>query len=89
MIAKKVRISGKVQGVYYRASARQKAAMLGVNGFIKNEEDGTVSMEIEGEPEAVNEMIEWCRHGPAMARVEQLKSETCKASGNSGFHIVH
>ncbi|MGB0851353.1 MAG: acylphosphatase [Bacteroidia bacterium] len=73
MKCSKVRVEGKVQGVYFRVSAKQKAMNLGVNGYVKNESDGSVSFEIEGEEDAVSSMVQWCRSGPALARVSHLE----------------
>lgn len=68
-----IRVTGKVQGVYFRASAKQKAQNLGVTGYIKNESDGSVLLEVEGEDEAVNYMVKWCKQGPALARVSNIE----------------
>ncbi len=68
-----LKITGIVQGVFYRASMRAKAKELGVVGFAQNKEDGSVYAEIEGEEEILNKMIEWSKHGPAKAKVEELK----------------
>jgi acylphosphatase len=67
-----IRVTGKVQGVYFRASAMQQAQLLGVNGFVKNEADGSVYLEVEGKSEAVSQMVHWCTSGPALARVKHL-----------------
>jgi acylphosphatase len=47
--------------------------MLGVNGYIKNEADGSVYLEVEGEPDAVTEMVTWCQNGPGLARVNHIE----------------
>lgn len=73
MKAHQIRIKGKVQGVYFRASAKQQAQLLGVRGYVKNETDGSVLLEVEGDDDAVNEMVNWCKHGPALARVNDLE----------------
>ena len=73
MKTNQIRVTGKVQGVYFRASAKQKAQNLGVKGYIKNQSDGSVVLEVEGEDEAVNYMINWCKHGPALARVSNIE----------------
>jgi acylphosphatase len=89
MISRRLNISGKVQGVYYRASAKQKAMMLGVRGFVRNEADGSVCMELEGEDEAVEAMTKWCRMGPALARVDEVKIEECDKSSYVDFAVIH
>ena len=62
-----------MQGVYFRVSAKQKALNLGVRGFVQNESDGTVSVEVEGEPNAVEQMVSWCKKGPGLARVKAIE----------------
>ncbi|HEX8060410.1 MAG TPA: acylphosphatase [Cyclobacteriaceae bacterium] len=69
MIHRNIRVGGKVQGVFYRASTADKAKELGLRGFVLNEPAGSVYMEIEGEESKVNEMIEWARKGPPRAGV--------------------
>lgn len=67
-----IRISGKVQGVYFRASAKEKADALGIKGIVRNEPDGGVYIEAEAGEENLQRFIEWCRHGPAHAGVMTL-----------------
>lgn len=67
-----IRITGKVQGVYYRASAAEEARRLQLTGFVRNEPDGSVYLEAEGEEEALQQLVAWCRKGPPRARVEQV-----------------
>jgi acylphosphatase len=67
-----VRVSGVVQGVYYRAGARREGALRGLRGWVKNESDGSVSLRLQGEPAAVDAMLDWCRVGPPAARVSRL-----------------
>jgi len=66
-------ISGRVQGVFFRDHTRRKALSLGVNGFVKNLWDGRVEVVIEGEEEAVEELINWCHKGPPLAKVEKVE----------------
>ena len=75
MQTKKIRVTGKVQGVYFRASAKQQAMNLGINGFVKNEPDGSVYLEVEGEDKAIEKMVNWCRKGPGLARVADVAIE--------------
>jgi acylphosphatase len=65
-------ISGKVQGVFFRSSTRDKAEELGISGWVKNLADGRVEAVFEGEEGSVKKMIEWCRRGPEYARVEDV-----------------
>jgi acylphosphatase len=64
-------VTGKVQGVYYRASAATKAKELGVKGFVRNEPDGSVCLEAEALSQVLDEFVNWCRKGPPSAKVEQ------------------
>jgi acylphosphatase len=68
----KVNIYGKVQGVGFRYSAMQKANEIGITGFVKNRTDGSVFMEIEAEPELIDEFIFWCKEGPTWSVVDDV-----------------
>ena len=65
-------ISGKVQGVFFRSSTKDRAEELGVRGWVRNLADGRVEAVFEGEEGNVKKMIEWCRRGPEYARVEDV-----------------
>ena len=67
-----VRVSGVVQGVYYRASARREGLLRGLRGWVRNESDGAVALHLQGEADAVDAMLDWCRVGPPAARVSRL-----------------
>ncbi len=67
-----VKVSGVVQGVYYRASARREGVLRGLRGWVRNESDGSVGLHLQGAPEAVDAMLDWCRVGPPAARVSRL-----------------
>lgn len=82
-----VLIAGKVQGVYYRASTRDQANALGVMGFVRNENDGSVYAEIEGDEEGVEKLIAWCKQGPQGAKVENVKVVEQSKKGYKGFEI--
>ena len=62
-------ISGRVQGVFYRATTRGKAVRIGLSGWVKNLSNGNVEAVFEGEEEAVKELVEFCRRGPPGAKV--------------------
>ncbi len=68
-------ISGKVQGVYFRAETRDQALYLGVNGWIRNMPGRKVEGVFEGEQDKVNKLIEWCRQGPPGAEVSDVEVE--------------
>ena len=70
-----VYISGEVQGVFFRDSARKKAEQLGLAGWVRNVPDGRVEALFEGPPERVREMIQWCKEGPPPAMVEDVDAE--------------
>ncbi len=82
-------IHGRVQGVFYRASAQDKARALGLTGWVRNETDGTVKAVVEGEEEQLQTFIEWCREGSPPARVTNIEEEWSEhASGRwSDFEI--
>ena len=68
----RIRVTGLVQGVFYRQSAALEAARLGLSGAVRNLSDGSVEVEAEGVRSAVEALVAWCRHGPPSARVEGL-----------------
>ena len=78
---------GTVQGVFYRHTAKEKADILGLTGMTRNEEDGSVSIEVEGENEAVDEFITWSRKGPMLAQVEKIDISEGPIQNFTGFDI--
>ncbi len=66
-------ISGKVQGVFFRAHTRDEATKRGVKGWVRNLPDGRVEAVFEGEEDNVRDLINWCREGPPFARVEDVE----------------
>jgi acylphosphatase len=82
-----VRITGMVQGVSFRAYTRQQAQGLGVTGWVRNEADGSVTGHFEGPDRAVDALVEWCRHGPAYARVDDVAVTNAAATGAAGFDV--
>ena len=68
----RVRISGRVQGVFFRDATRGKAQELGLSGYVKNAPDGDVEAVFEGPRESVEEMVRWCGQGPPKASVESV-----------------
>jgi acylphosphatase len=82
-----IRVSGDVQGVFFRASAQQIAASLGVTGFVRNEADGSVYIEAEGDESQLAAFKEWCTHGPPRATVETLDVKEKEVKGFSGFEV--
>lgn len=78
-----IRITGRVQGVFFRASARAEAERLSVRGFVRNERDGSVYAEAEGDRESLDRFVAWCRRGPAHARVDGVTVE--ERPGPAGY----
>jgi len=68
------KVSGRVQGVAYRASFQRQAAALGLAGWVRNCPDGTVEFLVQGAPGRVDELLTWARRGPALARVTELQA---------------
>jgi acylphosphatase len=87
VVAKSVTVHGMVQGVGFRYATASEAQRLDVTGWVRNEMDGTVSVLVEGTPDAVDAMVEWCRRGPAYARVERVDVEPASPSGARSFAI--
>lgn len=73
MKAVEARVHGRVQGVYYRATARAEGARLGLKGWVKNMADGSVALHVQGDPAAVDAMLDWCSVGPPAARVLRVE----------------
>ena len=71
----KIKIFGQVQGVFFRENTKRKAEELDLAGWVRNETDGSVSTEAEGEEKDLKELIKWCHVGPELARVEKVKEE--------------
>jgi len=84
-----VTIDGRVQGVNFRASAHAYARTTGVEGWVRNLDDGQVEAVFEGPAAAVKRMIGWCYSGPRLARVDQVNIEWEQPTGQErGFQIV-
>ncbi len=85
-----VLISGCVQGVWYRASTRDKAEQLGLKGWVKNTYDGNVEAVFEGEEDIVKEMLAWCQKGPKLANVIDVKVDYEQPTEDFGeFNIIY
>ena len=86
-VRRHVTISGDVQGVFFRETARRKATEAGVAGWITNRSDGRVEAVFEGPAEAVDELVDFCRHGPTAATVEDVDVQTEEPESLSGFDV--
>ena len=82
-----VHVSGKVQGVYYRATTREMATEHDVDGWVRNLDDGRVEAVFEGSPEAIDAMVEFCHEGSAAARVDTVDVTDEQPQGEDGFRI--
>lgn len=80
-------VSGRVQGVFYRATTREQAAERGVDGWVRNLDDGRVEAVFEGPESAVEGILEWCHEGSPRARVEGVDVEYADPEGVEGFEI--
>jgi len=80
-------ISGTVQGVYYRASAKTQAQQLGLTGFVENLADGQVHAIIQGTEDNCQAMIEWCKQGPPRARVSGVDVTSVAEQPFDSFQI--
>lgn len=87
MRCKRCRITGRVQGVFFRASAREEVQRLGVSGYARNLADGSVEVVACGEAEAVDSLCRWLRQGPPQARVDRCESEEITNEVHTGFSI--
>lgn len=81
-------IKGKVQGVFFRASAKAKAVSLGLQGWVRNTPDGCVESIAQGSDEQLKQFIDWCRHGPKAAVVTSVEIGQTEAEACSGFGIL-
>ena len=86
-----IRIFGDVQGIFFRARTQDHARLIsGITGWVRNVEDGSVEVMAEGEKEKLVQLLEWCSHGPAGARVEKVEHEWKKFSGEfKSFEVRH
>ncbi|MBI4041848.1 MAG: acylphosphatase [Deltaproteobacteria bacterium] len=74
-------IAGRVQGVFYRANTEAAAKKLGLTGWVRNLPNGRVELVAEGPQQALEKLLEWCRQGPPLARVTEIKESWEEATG--------
>lgn len=82
-----IAVIGKVQGVYYRASTKQKADALGVKGFVRNQPDGSVYIEAEAAPEILRQFVEWCHRGSERAQVQHVEISEAPLKNFIAFEV--
>lgn len=83
----RVLVSGRVQGVFYRATCAERARQLGVGGWVRNLPDGRVEAVFEGPDDRVDAIVEWCRQGPPFARVEHMEVHAEEPRDEPGFRV--
>ncbi len=88
MVAQSIHCIGKVQGVYFRASTKDVAKDLGLSGWVRNQADGTVMIHAEGDENAVNQLIDWCKRGPEYAVVKSVDVADAVIEGYGSFDII-
>lgn len=88
IIRKQFTVSGKVQGVWFRASTREQALVLGLSGYVRNISDGRVQVEAQGNIDVLDKLEQWLQHGPPMAKVSGVEYlKIALKSLDSGFQI--
>jgi acylphosphatase len=87
MIARHVRVTGRVQGVFFRAWTKDQAQALGLAGWVRNCDDGSVEAQVEGEASAVQQLIRLIGEGPPAARVDSVVEQDSKPQGLGVFEV--
>lgn len=80
-------VTGRVQGVSFRAYAEREAARLGVAGWVRNEPDGSVAVHVEGDRDALDQFVQWAHDGPSLARVERVDARPADDTGATDFRV--
>ncbi len=88
MIRRRVVVTGRVQGVFFRDSTRREARRRRVAGWVTNRDDGSVEAVFEGDPDAVDALVAWTRRGPVRARVDSHNVTDEEPTGEGGFSVV-
>lgn len=81
-------VTGKVQGVFFRASTKAVANQMGINGLVKNQKDGTVYIEAEAESFILDAFVDWCKEGPDKAIVEHVEISEGEIKNYKNFEVV-
>jgi len=82
-----IKVFGRVQGVLFRQSTAYKAEELGITGFVRNDYDGSVYLEVEGKRDILDKFVVWCRRGPSFAKVTKVEVVESSLQKFSGFVI--
>ena len=88
MVTYSIIIRGKVQGVFFRQTAKEKADKLGIKGTVENLPDDAVAIVASGDQEQLDHFVEWCRQGPPRAKVESLEIDKINPQNFSSFKII-
>lgn len=83
-----IQVTGLVQGVFFRHTAKQTAASLGLTGFARNEADGSVQLEVQGEDTALQKFQAWCQMGSSSSQVESVKAQEIPLKEEQNFSIL-
>ena len=86
-VRRRVVVSGRVQGVFFRDTCEREARAAGVGGWVRNRRDGTVEAVFEGDPVAVERMVAWCRRGPSRAVVTAVAVTDELPAGDRTFRV--
>jgi acylphosphatase len=81
-------VTGRVQGVFFRASCAERARAAGLAGWVRNRSDGAVEAEFEGPDDRVEAILAWCREGPPSARVDEVLITDRETAGETGFRVI-
>jgi acylphosphatase len=87
VIRRRVTVSGRVQGVFFRETVRRRAESARLAGWVRNNPDGSVEAVFEGEQKPVERLVDWCREGPRGARVEWVDVASEEPEGLAGFTV--
>jgi len=87
MITKRLRVTGRVQGVGYRYALMEEAQRLGVTGWVRNRRDGSVEALVHGAAKEAEQLIAWTRRGPPAARVDDVRIETAEEQAPDRFEL--
>lgn len=88
VVARRVVVHGRVQGVFFRDSCRQQAERHRVTGWVRNEPDGSVGALFEGPRDAVDALVSWCHEGPPRARVDRVEAAQADPTGSTAFDVL-
>lgn len=83
----RIKIKGVVQGVFFRKFVKENAEKLGIRGYVRNLEDGSIELVIEGKDEKVNELLDKCKKGPKYSEIKDIEIEEINHQGLEGFRI--